>query len=301
MKKRISACIVTTICFMLMISSLVYANNYYPADLTIIMEYDNKPLQGIGLAICQVAIIAQENNDISYSVAPAFSGLDIDFSDLSDEKNIALAAVLNTYASNHNIARTRDVTDSGGKVTFHHLQSGLYLVAQTDSEYSEYIIAPYLISVVSMFQGQDDKIISYPKSEPVRLSADLISVSVQKIWTGTDNIPASVLVQLYCDGTPYGNAVILNAENNWRHTWNNLDSDATWSVDELDVPQGYTKSISGNADSGFVITNTKTPASVPNDNSRPNTGDDNNILLGILCVLLSTALLAAVIRKSKSK
>ena len=84
-------------------------------------------------------------------------------------------------------------------------------------------------------------------------------VSVTKVWNDGNyvNRPTSVQVQLYRNGVAYGELVTLNATNNWRFTWANLEARATWTVDEPNVPAGYTKSISGGAESGFVITNTK--------------------------------------------
>ena len=92
------------------------------------------------------------------------------------------------------------------------------------------------------------------------------SVSVRKVWTDSDNQdgirPASVTVQLYADGTASGAPVDLNAANNWSHTWSGLakkanKTDIKYTVDEVSVPEGYTKTVSANeAKTEYVITNT---------------------------------------------
>jgi len=85
-------------------------------------------------------------------------------------------------------------------------------------------------------------------------------VSVYKVWAGVESPPAGgILVQLYRSGVPYGNGVTLNPSNHWSYTWNDLDMAGPWTVDEFDMPDGYTKTISGSAVSGFVITNTSGP------------------------------------------
>ena len=86
---------------------------------------------------------------------------------------------------------------------------------------------------------------------------DQINVSVRKAWAGVANSaqPTAVSVQLYRNGDPHSDPVTLNADNNWRHLWQNLEKGPAWTVNELDVPQGYTPSIDGDAASGFVITN----------------------------------------------
>ena len=92
------------------------------------------------------------------------------------------------------------------------------------------------------------------------------SVSVRKVWTDSDNQdgirPASVTVQLYADGTASGAPVDLNAANNWSHTWTKLakkanKTDIEYTVDEVSVPEGSTKTVSANeAKTEYVITNT---------------------------------------------
>ena len=85
-----------------------------------------------------------------------------------------------------------------------------------------------------------------------------IDISVRKVWADNNNPnrPTSIQVQLYRDGTAYGEPVILNAANGWSHTWISLERGSEWTVDELNVPEGYTAVITGDAESGFVITNT---------------------------------------------
>ena len=91
------------------------------------------------------------------------------------------------------------------------------------------------------------------------------SVSVTKAWNDDGNRdgirPASVTVQLLANGTAKGEAVTLSAENGWTYTWSNLDEKSggktvTYTVEEISVPEGYTVSVSGNASTGYTVTNT---------------------------------------------
>jgi|GEM_PF-1227560 len=88
-------------------------------------------------------------------------------------------------------------------------------------------------------------------------SGETISVRVTKIWQGEGTHPQSVQVQLYKDGTAQGTPATLSSANNWTRTWSGLEKGHVWTVDEINVPEGYTKTISGDAVNGFVITNTK--------------------------------------------
>ena len=98
------------------------------------------------------------------------------------------------------------------------------------------------------------------------------SVSVEKKWKDQDNKdgsrPSSVSVQLYANGVASGSPVTLDAANSWKHTWSGLDKNAsgkaiTYTVKETSVPHGYTSTISGDAASGFTITNSHTPVVPP--------------------------------------
>ena len=90
-------------------------------------------------------------------------------------------------------------------------------------------------------------------------------ISVRKVWAGSGSHPESVTVQLYADGKAVDGTVVLNADNGWKHTWTGLEknlnkagaiSQIRYTVAETEIPEGYTARITGNADTGFVITNT---------------------------------------------
>ncbi|MDD5904937.1 MAG: Cna B-type domain-containing protein, partial [Clostridium sp.] len=87
---------------------------------------------------------------------------------------------------------------------------------------------------------------------------DTVSVTVTKVWKDNNSVnrPDSVSVQLYKDGVAYGDAVTLDARSHWSYTWNDLDSELTWTVDEVNVPSGYTKTVSHRAND-WTITNEK--------------------------------------------
>ena len=109
------------------------------------------------------------------------------------------------------------------------------------------------------------------------------SVTVSKAWADSNNQdgirPASVQVQLYADGKKSGDAITLNDANSWTYTWNNLDEKSSgkeivYTVEEVQVPVGYSPEISGNAADGFTITNTHVPETVVVSGTK--TWDDGN-------------------------
>jgi len=84
-----------------------------------------------------------------------------------------------------------------------------------------------------------------------------VEVSVSKTWVASEGVvhPESVEVVLYRDGVEF-KTVKLDEKNGWKHTWTGLTDEYTWSVDEKNVPAGYTKNITASG-TDFTITNTK--------------------------------------------
>lgn len=86
---------------------------------------------------------------------------------------------------------------------------------------------------------------------------ETITVSVSKVWVPATGHPESIKVQLYKNSMPEGSPITLDAGNNWSYEWTKLSNNDKWTVDEIDVAQEYSKTITGNAKDGFVITNTQ--------------------------------------------
>ncbi|HZJ86971.1 MAG TPA: Cna B-type domain-containing protein, partial [Erysipelothrix sp.] len=86
-------------------------------------------------------------------------------------------------------------------------------------------------------------------------------VTVEKNWVGGNVSRPDIYVQLFRNGSPEGSAVKLT-DGKTSHTWSGLDVtdkdavDYTYTVDEVDVPSNYNKEVTGDAATGFVITNT---------------------------------------------
>lgn len=121
-----------------------------------------------------------------------------------------------------------------------------------------------------------------------------IDYYVEKIWVNAPKVHPDINIQLYQNGKPYLDVVSLsNGEVNY--TWENIpytDSEGNifeYTVDEIDVPQGYKKFVDGN-----TITNTLTDAPNPPEKETethpklPQTGlNDNLWLLASALILIA--------------
>ena len=94
-------------------------------------------------------------------------------------------------------------------------------------------------------------------------------VSVEKVWNDSNDQdglrPDSISVSLLANGTAVdGKTVTLDESNTWKYTFTDLPVYSsgikiTYTVSEAGVPNEYTSETTGDAATGFTITNTHTP------------------------------------------
>ena len=136
------------------------------------------------------------------------------------------------------------------------------------------------------------------------------SVKGKKIWKDEDNKdgirPSSVTVKLLADGKETGQTAIVSETSGWTYEFTGLDryqegKEIAYTVEEVNVPDGYTASVEG-----YNITNTHTPEKPtpgkPNEPGKPkkggelpNTGSESNqatLVAGIALLGLGTGFLA---------
>lgn len=220
----------------------------------------HQAIPGGRFTLYHVADAESLNGALTFSFTDGFANCGATLDDLSDS---GLAEHLAAYAKTNGIAGTEKKADSTGKVVFDNLSVGLYLIVQSGSVSGWYPISPFIVSIPmtnAEGTGWIYDVDASPKAEPRPESPDVddTKVTVKKIWSGAGNDhPDSVTVNLLRDGEVY-DTVTLSSENNWKHTWNNLDDDYRWSVVEADVPDGYTVSYSTSGTT-IIIENFKEP------------------------------------------
>lgn len=87
----------------------------------------------------------------------------------------------------------------------------------------------------------------------------LLSIPVEKKWVGPEAGP--VTVHLLADGVDTGKQLVLSADTGWKGAFDGMpaysgDRQVAYTVVE-DAVEGYVSEVSGDAASGFVVTNTK--------------------------------------------
>lgn len=96
-------------------------------------------------------------------------------------------------------------------------------------------------------------------------------IPVKKIWDDADNQdgkrPTKITVKLLADGQDTGKTLELSEANGWAGNFTDLDADKggapiDYKVVEVSSVAGYTTEISGDAKTGFTITNKYTPETI---------------------------------------
>ena len=155
-----------------------------------------------------------------------------------------------------------------------------------------------------------------------------INIPVTKNWqdkNDADGIrPDSITVKLYADGEDTGKKLVLDQENNWTGSFDELDEYAggvkiVYTIAEVEV-DGYDTAVSGSAETGFVISNSHTPDTPdkPDDPDQPQnpgqpetpdtpkddipqTGDTTNLALWVALLAISGTGLTATLIIGKKK
>jgi hypothetical protein len=162
------------------------------------------------------------------------------------------------YAAANAVGFEEKTSDYYGKVSFNNLQCGAYLVVPYGMKDGYLNPSPFIVTVPMKDTAQNKwvyNIDATPKIEADKDEPDVKTyISVKKIWETAEKIPDSIKVSLIKDGEII-DWVVLNAENNWYHKWDNIDKNHSWNVIETDVPSGYKASYI-TSQMTVIITNT---------------------------------------------
>ena len=95
-------------------------------------------------------------------------------------------------------------------------------------------------------------------------------LTVRKVWSNgnANHANDSITVNLLKDGR-VERSQVLNAENGWAYTFDRLLEGHTWTVEEADVPAGYTVRYSTVGTMTTIINTKKTPSKPDSDPSYP--------------------------------
>lgn len=184
--------------------------------------------------------------DENYNLVDAFSHYSID---LKQDVQGAANALENRILMDGIEADASVTSDSLSTASFTGLSSGIYLVVGKEVESNGVFYMPQ-VSLVSL-SGDLSVDLKYEMSDkPSR-------IHVLKVWKRDNKKfrPKSIEVCLLRSDGIVVDKVVLNSDNQWSTTWENLSTLYTYRVMETSVPSGYKESCSREKDT-IVLTNT---------------------------------------------
>lgn len=227
-------------------------------DLSDDNSNDNEYLSGIQFTVYKVAKLS---NSGDYSLTEEFFGSGVQIDQLSTAAELSAASkAFVSYVSAKNISGSSNVTNSEGRVTFHNLTLGYYLVMQTvTSSNPNYYIAcdPFLVPVPIKSSDHKNWIYhmnAYPKKETlqgaviiekVNSSSTLLPGAIfrleKKIYnTDVSKLPSGVITGIDTNGSYYWHELIstLTTNSNGQIAINNMQF-GHYRIIETKAPNGY--------------------------------------------------------------
>ena len=254
MKRKILTLCMTVLLFLTCVST-VFAEQFDPGktgtiSVTLTEQNEKSPIVGAELSVYYIATVHNNlDGNLSYSYTDAFvnAGAALDDPDL--------AVKLDAYLSENEVPETKLCTNAEGTAVCENLPLGLYFVRQTNAVEGFAPCTPFLVTVP--MESADDYVYAVnasPKTEVAKLT----SITIRKVWNTDASTKAadSVAVQLLCNGKVVETA-ILSDTNNWQVTYTNMPESDAYSIQEVNIPKGFTATYQQNA-CVFTVTNTST-------------------------------------------
>lgn len=241
-----------------------------PADLCTLnvdlSEGDNKDFKNVDFHLLWVT-------DGNYDYTKDFAGCTIT---LDEFENADSGKKVYSYASKNGILSNAQVlsSDDAGKASFTGLNQGIYLLFTDKKAGTQEFFSPFLIELPQRTSsGNIHTLTVKPKTVNPPKPRTGITYSVRKIWSDSlSNHPKSVTVRLLNRNGEVARAELSDA-NNWEYSWNNLNPDEGWKIEEINVPAGYSATYK-------VVENHTNVINTPN---LIQTGQ-NRMLVYILCI-----------------
>lgn len=237
------------------------------------------PAEGMEISLYRVA-----DYEDSFTLAGKFQNYQVSLDQKDQDGWKGAARALEDYIGRDGIKADIVKKSGNDKIAyFENLSRGLYLATGQTIEVQKkgktmvYIPNASLIVLPDVREEDPYHISPELKYDDKKKSEDSqTKLRALKIWKKDqkEKRPTSVTVELLrkdANGkVTVVDSQILSKENGWAYTWENLSSQASWSVSEKDVPSGYTVSIRQQGSTVMVTNTAKTPEQTENGGN--NTG-----------------------------
>lgn len=217
------------------------------ASVSLVSPDGEQPMEGAEFSVYHVATVEDVDGSLLYTYTGAFAGCGVALDDPE------LAEKLDAYVSDKAIPAEKITCDAQGNAVCRNLQLGLYLFKQTGMVSGFAPCVSFLVTVpMETEAGMVYDVDASPKTDVLRL----INLTIRKVWNTDQStkIPESVTVELLCNGNVV-KVVELNRDNDWYTTCADMPENDGYSINEVDIPNGFTATYSQTG-FDFTVTNT---------------------------------------------
>lgn len=241
--------------------------------------------RGGGIGSNGTVVIGTEGDTTEVSVEKKWQDNDNEKNTRPDSITVQLIA---TYEGKDYLVETREVTEEDDwKTTFTNL-----VTVGAEDQTSDGSAITYSVKEVdvegyeSSVTGSQEEGFTITNTEKPK-EPSTREIAVQKIWDliGDAKPVDRIEVELYRDGNPTGNTLVLNEENNWSGVFSDLEvaseddpsKEFVYTVQEIGEQQGqiqlgettFEVTYAGDMDQGLTITNKETPDLPPEPPKTP--------------------------------
>lgn len=263
---------------LLAVSPVAFAANNQKGSITLTLRDSDTAVSDV---VFRLYFFASTTDGKNFSLISPYDEANADISDLQDSY---LPVHLTYFAESRSLPFTEKTTDKNGVIVFDNLDKGLYLVVPVETDDGRCVSSPFVIAVPEY--DADTKTRNYSISAAPKINGGNEGgekdtyITVLKKWDTDGDHPDSIKVVLLRDLQTY-EIIELSEANNWYYRWNDLPSGHTWSVIEIQVPDGFTVHYETSANT-VIITNssdvsgtTKPGTTDEGTTTRPSDGEDD--------------------------
>lgn len=218
--------------------------------ITLTEKEENIAIEGAELGLYHIADAGEKNHNLIFNYTENYKECTADLSDLTID---GLSEDI-TKCTKDKTPDYTNKTDTNGIVKFKDLKLGLYLVKQENQVKGYSNIDSYLVMIPKVIENKwTYNITSEPKTEIYKT----MDIKVIKEWNKQNEktkLPESVTIELLKEEEVI-DTIKLNKDNNWTHTWLDLEKSDKYTVKEINIPEGYTATYK-NEENVYTVTNT---------------------------------------------
>lgn len=227
MIKKILIVLISILCCSMTFVKALEIDENHLSSMTIHFQYGDIS----HFSLYQIA----EYKNKEYHLTKDFQSYPIQINQSTSEDLRILATTLSGYIDKDQLTPLKTgLLKKTDTFTWNQLKPGLYLVRGENivNEKKVCIINPMIIAIPSYHENQLNYDIDVYVKYEIEEKED-IKIEVKKIWKNDNETirPKNIKVSLLKNNEIY-DQILLNKDNNWKYSWNDLSNEYNWNVVE---------------------------------------------------------------------